>query len=88
LNRHQTPNNNPSTLFIHWEYHPNGIQWKDIRSTYNSILVPHLDYKKMTVAISHPKNLRDILSKSHLRNPPNITVQGLLDSLHRSDTEP
>jgi hypothetical protein len=55
LKRHQTSNNDSSTLFIHWEYHPNGIQNKDIRSAYNNILAPHLDYKKMTVAISRPK---------------------------------
>jgi len=87
LKRLQNSNDDSSTLFIHWEYHPNGIQNKDIRSAYNNILAPHLDYRKMTVAISRPKNLRDILSKSHLANPPNITVQGMLDVLRCSDTE-
>jgi hypothetical protein len=90
LNLRSTPDiePDPSTLFIHWEYHPNGIQRKDIRSIYNNILAPHLDYNKMTVAISRPKNLRDILSKSHLTTPPNITVQGLIDDLHHSGTIP
>jgi hypothetical protein len=90
LNLRSTPDiePDPSTLFIHWEYHPNGIQRKDIRSIYSNILAPHLDYNKMTVAISRPKNLRDILSKSHLTTPPNITVQGLIDDLHHSGTIP
>jgi hypothetical protein len=44
-------------LYIHWVFHPNGLQRSDIRMAYNKTLQPLLDYDKMTVAISRSHNL-------------------------------
>jgi len=66
IDHNKTPHANAAdshTLFIHWRYHPHGIQWSDLRTCYNETLKQVLDYNKMTVVISRPKNLRDILSK-------------------------
>jgi hypothetical protein len=60
--------NNSNTLFIHWQYHPDGLQRSDIRNTYKKTLEPHLPFDNMKVAVSRPKNLRDILTKTALNN--------------------
>jgi hypothetical protein len=64
--RHNSDNQDTNTLYIHWEYHPHGLQRKDIREIYNKTLEPLLEYNKMTVAIAHPRNFRDILTKTAL----------------------
>jgi hypothetical protein len=30
-------------LYIHWPYHPNGLQQKELRQIYNTMLQPYLD---------------------------------------------
>jgi hypothetical protein len=72
------PNNSDNIIFIHKNYHPNGIQRKDIRRYYQKILEPHLDFEKMTVAISRPTNLRDRLTKARLLMPDNMDVDRLV----------
>jgi hypothetical protein len=58
------------TLYIHWEYHPNGLQKDQIRSIYNSTLKDHDHFKTgMTIAISRPQNLRELLTKTELKEP-------------------
>ena len=42
------------------------------------ILEPHLNGEKMTVAISRPTNLRDILTKAKLTLPDDIDVHKLV----------
>jgi hypothetical protein len=74
----ETHNHNENTLYIHWEYHPLGIQRKDIREIYGKTLEPYLDYDKMTVAIARPKNLRDVLTKTALPSSSSKDVTRLL----------
>jgi hypothetical protein len=79
---HKTSNykkkNNQKTLHIHWPFHPKGLQHQDIRQEYCKTLQPALDYKRMQIAISRPKNLRDILAKSALKLPPNMDIHKLI----------
>jgi hypothetical protein len=63
------------TLYIHWTHHPKGIQRSDIRQLYNQTIEPHKTHDKMLVAISRPKNLRDILIRTALTLPDNKTMQ-------------
>jgi hypothetical protein len=72
------PNDSDNIIFIHKTYHPNGIQRKDIRRLYQNILEPHLDFEKMTVAISRPMNLRDRLTKGRLTLPDNLDIGQLV----------
>jgi len=58
--------NNKNTLFIHWQFHPQGIQRRELRQLYNNLLKPHLDFDKVTIAVSRPKNLRDLLTNAKL----------------------
>ena len=60
--------NNKNTLFIHWQFHPQGIQRRELRQLYNNLLKPHLDFDKVTIAVSRPKNLRDLLTNAKLEH--------------------
>jgi len=73
--------NNEDTLFIHWTFHPNGLQRKDIREAYKTTLQVHLEYTRMTVAIARPHNLRDILSKTTLTVSPEFSAKSCIDKL-------
>jgi hypothetical protein len=70
-----------NSLFIHWEYQPNGIQGRHIRANYNDTLAQYIDYDKMTLAVSRPKNLRDILTRAALTLPDNTSVQEIISNL-------
>jgi hypothetical protein len=72
---HQPNSNN---LYIHQVYHPNGLQRTDIREAYNATLKPILNFEKITVAISCPGNLKDILTKTALIGPQTLNIQRLL----------
>ena len=74
-----TPNNRrpPPTrdrLFLHLEYHPNGMPRREIRRVYDStcgeLLESRLGIKQTTIAYSRPKNVRDILVRAKLHQAP------------------
>ncbi len=73
--------NSGNILYIHRTYHPIGPQRHDIRNLYQKILEPHLNFDKMTVAISRPPNLRDILTKAKVTPPPGIDVSTITENL-------
>jgi len=75
------PQTNDNTLYIHRVYHPNGLQRSDIRQLYDNILKPHLNFGKMTVAISRLTNLRDVLTSSKLKPSPDININKLIANL-------
>jgi hypothetical protein len=70
-----------NTPFIHWTHHPNGMQCSDIPQIYNQTLQTHNIHDRMVVAISRPKNLRDILTKTMLSLPNGMKIQGLIAKL-------
>jgi len=71
-------NNDSNTLYVHWHYHPNGIQRQTIRRLYNNILKDHIPFDNMQVAISRPKNIKDILTCTKLIVPDNLCLQTLI----------
>ena len=71
-------NNDSNTLYVHWHYHPNGIQRQTIRRLYNNILKDHIPFDNMQVAISRPKNIKDILTRTKLIVPDNLCLQTLI----------
>jgi hypothetical protein len=73
----QTQNN----LYIHWTHHPKGIQRSDIRQLYMQTLEPHDIHDNMIVAMSRPKNLRDILTKTALKLPDGESIQNYISKL-------
>jgi hypothetical protein len=84
-----TPNSpdGSNTLYIHWQFHPNGLQRSDIRLAYNKTLQPYLLYNNMRVAISRPKNLRDILAKTALKLPQNADINELINTAKRDQLQ-
>jgi len=81
---HSVTNTHGDTLFIHWTFHPNGLQRRDIRDIYNATLKQDLEYDKMTVAIARPRNLQDLLSRTPLITPPDINVQDTITKLQNA----
>jgi hypothetical protein len=71
---HTTSQAEPSTLYIHWEYHPHGLQRQQLRQMYNHILSSHSGFKRMIVAFSRPRNLRDLLMPTTMKEPPEHPV--------------
>jgi hypothetical protein len=78
MNASTFPQPNSNTLYIHQMYHPNGLQRANIREAYNTTLKPVLNFEKMMVTISRPRNLRDILTKTSLIAPLSLDIQRLL----------
>jgi hypothetical protein len=74
-------NDNQSTLFIHWPYHPYGIQRQTIQRIFIATLQPYIPFSKMQVAISRPKNLRDILTRAALDLPDNLSLDAIITQL-------
>jgi hypothetical protein len=58
--------NDIQTMYLHWSYHPHGIQRTKLRQLYNEYLAPVLNYDKMVIAMSRPRNLKDLLTKAAL----------------------
>ena len=68
------PLTNKERLFLHYEYHPNGMPRGQIRQIYHStcgeLLESRPGIKQMTVAYSRPKNDRDVLVRAKLHQAP------------------
>ncbi len=75
------------TLYVHWPYHPNRLKWQKIRQIYNDTLQHALDYEHMQVAISRPKNLRDILTCAALKLPNNIDINDIIQQCKRENNQ-
>jgi hypothetical protein len=80
-NYSQTKQENSDTLYIHWKHHPNGLQRQTLRQLFNDTLRPVNPFHSMTVAISRPKNLRDILTKAALHLPMDLSLQPIINDL-------
>ena len=65
---------NHERIFLHWEYHPNDIPRKNVRTIYNNtckeLFEDALGIKQTTIAYSRPKNLKDVLTKAKLYQAP------------------
>jgi len=77
----QSSQSNRNTLYIHQTFHPHGIERTGIRTLFNKTLEPILDFNRMTVTISRPRNLKDILTKASLMMPPHLDVQQTINEL-------
>jgi hypothetical protein len=58
------------SLYLHWEFHPKGIQRDTLRAIYDATL-SHCNpfHNGMVIAMSRPKNLRDLLTRTTLSEP-------------------
>ena len=68
--QHTDPTIANRSLYLHWEYHPNGIQRQTLRAIFKETLEACNPFKQgMIVAMSRPKNLRDLLTRTTLQEP-------------------
>jgi len=74
------------TMYIHWPFHPTDISKNKIRRIYNQTLQGHDGFKNLKMAISRPKNLRDILCKTDLPIIQNKNVSDILKQINADDT--
>jgi hypothetical protein len=72
---------NKRTLFLHWQYHPNGITRQTLRRLYDKTLAGKDGFDKMTICYSRPRNLREDLTKASLLEPEGEIVSDLINSL-------
>jgi len=78
---HHNNNNGQSTLYLHWTYHPHGLQRRHLRQTFDTTFKDTLPFNRMQVAISRPKNLKDILTKATAQIPEHINIDQIIDQL-------
>jgi hypothetical protein len=72
---------NPSTLFLHWIYHLNGLQGQDLRKAFDTTVKNALPYDKMQVAVARPKNLRDVLTRATTKVPDYLDIEHLITNI-------
>jgi hypothetical protein len=75
--------NSPSgdTLYIPWQYHLTDTKKNTIREAYNTTLKDHDNFSQMRIAMSRPKNLKDILCRTNLSNLPGKNASDILSSI-------
>jgi hypothetical protein len=52
------------TLFLHWQYHPKDITRQNLRRIYDETLAEISGFEKMTIYYSHPRDLREALTRT------------------------
>jgi len=77
--------NNDNTLYLHWEYHPQDITKNQIREAYNKTLKGHDNFNNMRIAVSRPKNLRDILCHTKLQEHNGTNVSDIIRLLEENN---
>jgi hypothetical protein len=66
-------------IFFHWEFHPKGLEKSRIRNIYRDELQNRDNFKGgMTIALSRPKNLRDTITRTTMKEPDGIKVSEAL----------
>ena len=55
------------TLYFKWPYHPRGVQARDLQMLFEKHLKGHVGYSKMIVALTRPKNLRDLCTNNRVQ---------------------
>ena len=66
------------TLYIHWQFHPKGIDKGKLRQLYNNTLQHNDNFTNMRIAMSRPTNLRDILCRTNIPTIPNNNTSDIL----------
>jgi len=79
--------NSENTLYIHWKYHPGDIGNHCIREIYSNTLQNKGRFQYMRLAVSRPRNLRDLLCKTDLPTIPGQDVTDIQKKLEDQSTK-
>jgi hypothetical protein len=63
-----TPSTNP--LIFHLSYHPRGLTRQQVRKVYADTIGPLIPDRRLLVAVSRPKNIRDRICRTRLADIP------------------
>jgi hypothetical protein len=77
----QPQSQSDDTLYIHWQFHPKDIKKNSIREIYDKTLKGHDNFSQMRIAMSRPKNLRDILCHTKIPDLPGRNTSDILERL-------
>jgi len=70
------------TLYLHWKFHPNGISRETLRAIYDATLSQCNPFHNgMVIAMSRPKNLSELLTRTTLNEPPGARASNYHDRL-------
>jgi hypothetical protein len=69
------------TLFLHWQYHPKDITRQNLRRIYDETLAGISGFEKMTICYSHPRNLREALTRTSFSETDGERVSDLIPFL-------
>ena len=82
---HNRANNNTdeddNTLFIHWKHNPNNINRSEIHAIYNETLNGIDNFTNIKIAVSKPRNLRDILCHTQIPSLQDCNVSDILNKI-------
>jgi hypothetical protein len=67
-------------LYLHWCYSTHGPGRNTVRHLYNKHLRGHDGFDEMIVAFSSPKNLRDLLTNTVLKERPGSRMSDIIAS--------
>ncbi len=70
--------NDKNTLFFHWKHNPNDINRSTIQTINNNTLNGVDNFTKMRIAVSRPRNLRDLLCHTRLPYMQDCNVSDIL----------
>ena len=59
------------TLYLHWQFHPNGIKRHTLRELYRALLDGHTGFEKLVIAVSRPENIQDTLMSNNFERTHN-----------------
>ena len=77
----QSSQEDSSTLYINWTYHPKGLQRTDLRKAFEKSFKDSLPYTKMQIAMARPKNLRDILTRAATTLPEHLDIDQIISQI-------
>jgi hypothetical protein len=67
---------------LHWPYHPKGLERWHLRRLYDEILKPLHNYDNMQIAVSIPKNLREILTRTALSPADSAKIMDMINEAY------
>ena len=82
-----TQENNKTTLFLHFQFHKDGMSRQQIRRAYednlSSVCQTELNITRAIVAFSRPKNIGDFITKAKLHQGPGKSASTIMGEFKR-----
>jgi hypothetical protein len=67
-------------IIFHLKHHPRGITRQQVRSAYSETLEPMLPDRRLLIAVSRPKNIKDRVCSTRLANLPGVNPSDFINT--------